>query len=60
MTKVENPKILAESPKVRAGEDGERNVEQMLTIAGEIGSNQRKRSSRFRNVRKANKSRLVP
>ena len=33
MTKVENPKILAESPKVRAGVDGESNVEQMLTIA---------------------------
>ena len=37
MTKVEIPKILAESPKVRAGVDGERNVEQMLTIAGEMG-----------------------
>ena len=60
MTKVEIHKILAESLKVRAGEDGERDVEQMLTIAGEIGSNQRKRSSRFRNVWKANKSRLVP
>ena len=60
MTKAEIPKVLGESPKVRAGVDGESNVEQMLTIAGEIGSNQRKRSSRFRNVWKANKSRLVP
>ena len=34
MTKVEIHKILGESPKVRAGVDGERNVEQMLTIAG--------------------------
>ena len=43
MTKAEIPKVLGESPKVRAGVDGERNVEQMLTIAGEIGSNQKEK-----------------